>query len=83
MDFSKCYQGGVENSSVCRGDIKGEGPTGPYSALMGQEKCKILMFQRLGIPIKSTDIRWKARADLRPAQERCRHGNLSSLSNKL
>lgn len=31
--------------------IKGEGPTGPYYMLMGQEKCiKIVLIQRLGIP---------------------------------
>lgn len=31
--------------------VKGEGPSGPYYALTGQEKCiKILLIQRLGIP---------------------------------
>lgn len=67
MDFSKCYQGGMENSSVCRGNIKGEGSIGPYSAPMGQENCKILMFQWLGIPIQSTDISWKARGRFKPS----------------
>lgn len=58
-----------------------------YSAilsLMGQEKCiKILLIHRLGIPIQSTDISWKARADFSPAQKRCCHGNLLSLRDKL
>lgn len=57
----------MENSSVCSGGIKGEGSTGPYSVLLGQEKCiKIFVIQRLGILILSTDISWKARAGLNP-----------------
>lgn len=46
---------------------------------MGQEKyIKILLIQRLGTPTQSTDISWKARANLRPAPKRCCHGNLLS-----
>lgn len=85
MDFSKCYQGGVKNPSVCSGGgeevIKGEGSVGPYFALMRQEEQDLDPEARN--TYSSTDIIWKARADLRPAQDRCCHGNLSSLRDKL